>query len=411
MSVPRLVDLAQRVGERFQADRGLQIASSLTFTTLLSLVPLITIAFTVISAFPVFAEMSGALRNFALQNLLPQSAETIARYAQQFTTNAARLTAVGIGFLSLTAILLLVTIERAFNDIWRVRRPRPLMQRVVIYWTLLTVGPVLIGASLMLTSWLVAQSVEIVGGIPGAGRVLLMLVPLLLTSVALSLLYLTLPNRRLNAFDAVIGGFVAGLVFELMKRGFTFYITSFPTYKLVYGAFATVPVFLLWVYVSWLVVVLGAVVVAVLPEWRQGAGRAEPAPGSDFLDALQILKLLWQAHREGRVVKLADLFGAVKVRLDRIEAILETLHAAGWITRAAPRGWVLSRDADTIPVYEVFRRFAFSPGLHAPAREADAALEALALTVANGAAERLPMSLDALYRDAERRPAVEPVSG
>ena len=411
MKVARLIDLGQRVGERFQADRGLQIASSLTFTTLLSLVPLITIAFTVISAFPVFGEMSGALRNFALQNLLPHSAEIIARYAQQFTSNAARLTAVGIGFLSLTAILLLVTIERAFNDIWRVRRPRPLMQRVVIYWTLLTIGPVLIGASLMLTSWLVAQSVEIVAVIPGAGRVLLMLVPFLLTSVALSLLYLTLPNRRLNSVDAVVGGFIAGLIFEVMKRGFTFYITSFPTYKLVYGAFATVPVFLLWVYVSWLVVVLGAVVVAVLPEWRQGAGRAEPAPGTDFLDALQILKLLWQAHREGRVLKLADLFGAVKVRLDRIEAILETLLAAGWIARAAPRGWVLSRDADTIQVYEVFRRFAFSPGLHAPAREADAALEALAVTVANGAAERLSMSLDALYRDAEQRPAEEPVSG
>ena len=111
------------------------------------------------------------------------------------------------------------------------------------------------------------------------------------------------------------------------------------------------------------------------------------------------------------MLKLADLFGAVKVRLDRIEAILETLLAAGWIARAAPRGWVLSRDADTIQVYEVFRRFAFSPGLHAPAREADAALEALAVTVANGAAERLSMSLDALYRDAEQRPAEEPVSG
>lgn len=398
---PRLLELLQRVGHRFQADRGLQIASSLTFTTLLALVPIITITLTVISAFPVFGEMSGAMRAFVLQNLLPQSAEAIARYAQQFTANAARLTAVGIALLSLTAILLLVTIERAFNDIWRVRRPRPLMQRMVVYWTLLTVGPVLVGASLMLTSRLVAQSVQFVAGIPGAAVLLLMLVPFLLTSGALALLYFTMPNRRVAARDAFVGGFAAGLAFEVMKRGFTLYITGFPTYKLVYGAFATVPVFLLWVYVSWLVVVFGAMVVAVLPEWRARAGRAEPAPGTDFLDALQILKVLWQAQRSGRVVRLHELFGTVKVRLDRIESILDAMTAAGWITRAAPRGWVLVRDPDTISVDDVFRRFAFNAASHEPARHADPALEALVQGIGRGLSERLNMTITALFRAAE----------
>jgi membrane protein len=294
-----------------------------------------------------------------------------------------------------------MTIDRAFNDIWRVRHSRPIIQRVVVYWTLLTVGPVLVGASLTLTSWLVTRSVKLVGGIPGAGVVLLTLVPFMLTSVALALLYLTMPNRRISPRDALTGGFIAGLAFEVMKRAFALYITSFPTYKLVYGAFATVPVFLMWVYVSWLVVVFGAVVVAVLPEWRERAGRAEPAPGTDFFDALQILKVLWHAHREGKVVRLSDLFGIVKVRIERIEAILEAMTGATWITRAAPRGWVLIRDPATIPVADVFRLFVFNAESHIPARHADPELEAMTHDVSARIAGELTSSLEDLFGKAE----------
>lgn len=383
----------------------MQIASSLTFTTLLSLVPIITVAVTLMAAFPVFGSLTAALKTFLLQNMLPQSAAAIAQYAHQFTTNAGRLTAVGLGFLSLTAILLLITIDRAFNQIWRVRHPRPIMQRVVVYWTLLTVGPVLVGASLSITSWLVARSVQLVGGIPGAALVLLTLVPFLLTSLALALLYLTMPNRRIAPRDAVLGGFIAGLAFEAMKRGFAFYIASFPTYKLVYGAFATVPVFLVWIYLSWLVVLTGALVVAVLPEWREKAGRAEPAAGTDFFDALQILRVLWQAHREGKIVRLSELFGAVKVRIDRIESILEAMIGATWISRAAPRGWVLSRDPATIRVADIFRLFVFSGESRIPAHHADPELESIVHDISTGIAEQLKLSLEELFVQTERASA------
>jgi membrane protein len=399
------MDLMQRVVQRFNEDRCMQIAASLTYTTLLALVPLLTIALTVISAFPVFDEMSVVLQAFVLENLLPQSAEVIANYTREFTANAARLTAVGVGFLSVTAILLLITIDRAFNDIWRVRHPRPLVQRVVVYWTLLTIGPVLIGASLSITSWLVAQSVQFVRVIPGAAVVLLTLVPFVLTSLALALLYLTMPNRRIAVRDALVGGFIAGLAFEVMKRGFAFYITSFPTYRLVYGAFATVPLFLMWVYLSWLVVVFGAVVVAVLPEWREKAGRAEAAPGSDFFDALQILKVLWQAHREGKVVKITELFGTVKVRIERLEAILDAMRGATWVARAAPNGWVLSKDPDGITVAEVFRLFVFSAESRVPARHADPELEAMLHDISEHIAGELKMTLEAFFSDAERAQA------
>ena len=396
----------------------MQIASSLTFTTLLSLVPIITVAVTLMSAFPVFGSLTAALKTFLLQNMLPQSAAAVAQYAHQFTTNAGRLTAVGLGFLSLTAILLLITIDRAFNQIWRVRHPRPIVQRVVVYWTLLTVGPVLVGASLSITSWLVARSVQLVGGIPGAALALLTVVPFLLTSLALALLYLTMPNRRIAPRDALLGGFIAGLAFEAMKRGFAFYIASFPTYKLVYGAFATVPVFLVWIYLSWVVVLTGALVVAVLPEWRERAGRAEPAAGSDFFDALQILRVLWQAHREGKVVRLSELFGAVKVRIDRIESILEAMIGATWISRAAPRGWVLSRDPATIRVADIFRLFVFSAESRIPASHADPELEAMVHDISAGIAQQLKLSLEELFIQAERanadaaalRPSVMPAA-
>ena len=378
----------------------MQIASSLTFTSLLSLVPIVTVALTVISAFPVFGQMTGALQAFILQNLVPASADVIATYTHQFTTNAAKLTAVGIAFLVVTAIMLLLTIDRAFNDIWRVRRGRPIVQRVFVYWTLITVGPVLIGSSLTLTSWLVGQAVGLVRGVPGAGIIVLSIVPVLLTSMALALLYAAMPNRRISLRDAILGGLLAGIAFEVMKRGFAFYIAQFPTYKLVYGALATLPVFLLWIYLSWLVVIFGAVVVAALPEWRAAAGQRRSAPGGDFFDALQILKILWRAHQQGQPVKLANLVGAATVRIENVETILETMVVAGWVRRTVPSGWVLHRDASTINVEDVFALFVFEPDLHRPGRDADPDLERIAHGIGTQIKQSMGVSLSTLFRTA-----------
>jgi membrane protein len=399
---PRLVDLARIVMRRFYEDRCMQIASSLTFTALLALVPLVTVALTVISAFPVFGQMTAALQDFLLENMMPASADVIASYTQQFTLNAARLTAVGIGFLFVTSVMLLLTIDRAFNDIWRVRRQRPIVQRVFVYWTLITIGPVLIGASLSLTSWLVGQAVGLVRGLPGAGVALLTIVPVLLTSLAFSMLYIAMPNRRIEPRDAVIGGLIAGLAFEVMKRAFAFYVAQFPTYTLVYGAFATVPIFLVWLYVSWLVVIFGAVVVAALPEWREGAGQASPVPGSDFFDALQILKILWKAYRSGATVTLPELLAASTVRIEQVENILETMVGAGWVSRTAPAGWALHRDPASITVDDVYRLFVFRGEAHRPARGADPELEAQVHELGARIAEHMRATLETLFEAAEK---------
>jgi membrane protein len=342
--------------------------------------------------------------------MVPASAGVIANYTEQFSAQAAKLTAVGIGFLVVTALMTLLTIESAFNDIWRVKRPRPVVQRVFVYWTLITMGPVLIGASLSLTSWLVGQAVGLVHGLPGAGVAVLTVVPILLTGVALTLLYVAMPNRRIAVRDAVIGGLLAAVVFEGMKRGFAVYLAKVPTYTLVYGAFATLPIFLMWIYLSWLVVVFGAVVVAALPEWRSGAGQSEPVPGSDFFDALQILHILWRAHRAGVSVKLPELLAAVTARIERVERILELLTSAGWVTRTVPAGWVLHRDPTTITVEDVYRLFVFRGEAHRPARAADADLDTLVHELGIRVGEHMRMPLDRLFSGGEHgtaKPSLE----
>ena len=354
----------------------MQIASSLTFTSLLAIVPMVTVALTMIAAFPVFGSLSLALQAFVLENLVPASADVISTYTQQFAANAAKLTAVGIVFLFVTTIMLLLTIDRAFNDIWRVKRPRPLVQRVLVYWTLITIGPVLIGGSLSLTSWLVGHAVGLVRAfaLPGASVVVLSLVPIVLTAIALSLLYATMPNRRIRPLDALTGGIIAAVVFEITKRGFALYVAQVPTYTMVYGAFATLPIFLLWIYTSWLVVIFGAVVVATLPEWREGAGQAQPVPGSDFFDVLQILKVLWRAHAAGEVVMLPQILAAASVRIDQVENIMDATIAAGWVSRTAAGGWVLARTPTAIRVDEVYKLFVFQGDAHRPARGGDSVL-------------------------------------
>lgn len=396
---PSLVEFVRIVGKRFFEVRCMQIVSSLTFTTLLAIVPIVTVALIMMSAFPVFRELMEHIYQFLLKNMLPESAGTIAGYAEQFTKNAARLTAVGLGFLFVTAMIVLLTIDRAFNQIWGVPRPRSLVQRIFIYWALLTVGPVMIGASLSLTSWVVTLSLGLVKDVPYAGLVLLKMVPILLTGLAFALLYITLPNRRVLVRDALSGGFLAALLFEAMKQGFAAYVTRFPTYTVVYGAFASVPIFLLWVYLSWLVVLLGAVVAAVMPEWRERASQVQPVPGSQFLDGLQILRLLWEAHLAGEVVTVHQLHRDIKLPIDRIEGMLDAMSRARWVGRVG-RGWVLIKDAAEMTVADIYHLFVFRTGARVAARQSGQELDRLALELAGANEGSLDLSLERLFRKA-----------
>lgn len=362
-----LVNFVSLVYSRFREERCFQLCGSLTFTTLLALVPLVTIALMFMTAFPVFNVLSEQLREFILSNLVPETgSKVISGYVQQFSSNAARLTAAGVSVLVASAIMLMLTIDKAFNTIWRVKRPRPLVQRVLIYWSLLTVGPLLMGGSLTLWSWLVRLSNDATGIVPIVAIETLKLVPLALTALAFGLLYRLVPNRQVSVIDAAVGGIFAAVFFEAMKYGFSQFIANFSSYKLVYGAFASVPIFLVWIYASWVVVIFAAVITSGLSYWRTGGVKNPGPPGSLFVDALETIVLLARAHQTGEVLNLEQLRTIVKLPWEEMEFILDRLVAAGWVAKLQGNGWVLARDADGIHAVEVLRSFV----IHADAAKA-----------------------------------------
>jgi membrane protein len=351
-------DFGLAVFWRFYEERGLQTAGSLTYTTLLSLVPLFTVALAVATAFPVFDETMGALQSFVLENFLPDArgVDTIAEQITSFTQNAARLTAIGLIVFFVTAVMLMMTIDVSLNRLFRVQRQRPLLQQVLMYWAVLTLGPVLIGLSLSMTSFAVGASF----GYLKLGHVadaVLRVLPFIFTCAALTLLYAVVPNRRVEARDALIGGVIAGIAFEIAKRGFAIYLARFPTYTLIYGAFATIPIFLLWLYLSWVVVLAGATLTAMLPAYRFAEGR--PIPGRDFMDALAVLAVLARAQNKGGAVRLRQISYQLRLMPHRCEAVLERAARLGWAARTERDSWVLARDADTIRVADLYRAFAF----------------------------------------------------
>lgn len=386
--------LIRLVIDRFEEDRCLQVAGNLTFTLLLALVPMFTIAFTLFAAFPVFEDWANAFKIFLLTTLVPEvGGKIITVYMQQFADNAAKLTAVGLSFLVVTAVLLLVSIERVFNGIWRARRARSLVQRVVIYWTAITVGPLLIGASLSMTSWIVAQSVQSVGSAMGVENILLRVVPVILNGAAFGLLYLTVPNRRVRVPDAFVGGVVAAVMFELMKRGFALYVEMFPTYDLIYGTFATVPIFLLWLYLSWCVVLLGAVVVAILPQWRLGQDAASPRSETALFGALRLVEALDAARVRAATPSLRELAAALGLLDDRVDALLEAMEQRGWVRRVEDGGWFLAVDLQSLTLADLYRAFVFDPSAQ---RVADGVLSAGAHRLVTNAVGDLEQPLRSL---------------
>jgi len=383
------------LSRRFGQDRCLQIASSLTFTTLLALVPLVTIVLTLMSAFPVFSALGEHIHAFLLQNMLPEKAgKVVAGYIEQFTGRAGRLTAFGTAFLTVVAFMMMFTIEHAFNSIWRVSRPRPLAQRILVYWAALTLGPVLIGASLSITSYLVGASLGITRETPLAGTAILWLVPFVLTWAAFTLLYYVVPNRAVKPRHALIGGLVAAFVFELMKRSFALYVAQIPTYTLVYGAFAVFPIFLLWVYFSWVVIVIGALIAALAPDFAilRDTGRTL---GLGFGDALATLLVLARAQQGAKVLGLRTIAQGASLTIDQAEQLLERMAARGWVARSAAEKYAMVCDKERLLVAEVYREVV-PDGKGSPSGGGGEALDKLMKQFATRADEALNLPLGRL---------------
>lgn len=347
---------------RYQQDQCLQTAGSLTFTTLLALVPFLTIMLMIFSAFPVFSDLTNQFKVMLLTNLVPTSAsKVITVYMKQFSENATRLTAVGVISLVITAWMLILTIERAFNDIWRAREPRSLFRRVVLYWAAMTLGPFLVGGSISLTSWLLTESADYTQHIPFIGMALIDGGPWMLSVLAFSLLYYAVPNCHVPWRHALIGGTVGAVLFELAKKGFALYIKAFGSYKLVYGAFAIIPIFLLWVYVVWSTILFGAALTATLSYWQHGAWRRKMLAGRSFFYAIHLLQVLAEAQQKGAVLDVLQLQKSLHCGLDQLTELLQTLHAAGLIERNVEDQWLLRKAPEQLSLRELFHLLVMRP--------------------------------------------------
>ena len=328
---------------RFSRDGCFAAAGALSYTTLVSLVPLGVIALGILSAFPNFATVRQQLLEFVFRNFVPQISEQAAWWFQYFAESAAQATAIGIVGIAATGVLLLATVEDLLNALWRVTRPRPWSQRVVAYWTPMTLGPLLVGMSLTLSTYLDTAArhagldptalAQFASGWP---HFLARIVPFLLELIACTLLYCLIPNCAVRWRDGMVGAAVAAILIELLKIGFAIYVGTMSSYQTVYGALAAIPIFLLWMYVSWMAVLFGAVVAANLPTWRVDERLAHLSSGGVRLGfSLALIAALARAQRRGASCRIAALATELGVATSVVDEHLQRLASAGF---AAPTG-------------------------------------------------------------------------
>ncbi|MBE5682056.1 virulence factor BrkB family protein [Pantoea agglomerans] len=255
--------------KRIDEDGMTTQAGNLAYVSLLALVPLIAVVFALFAAFPVFSDISVQLKHFVFTNLMPAAGNTLQRYLEQFVANVNRMTAVGAVGLIVTALLLMHSVDTALNTIWRSNKKRPMVYSFAVYWMILTLGPLLAGASLAISSYLLSLRWINATGVTSLVDQMLRIFPLLLSWLAFWLLYSIVPTQRVPPRDALIGALVAGALFELGKKGFALYVTMFPSYQLIYGVLAVIPILFLWVYWTWCIVLLGAEITVALADYRQ----------------------------------------------------------------------------------------------------------------------------------------------
>jgi membrane protein len=323
------------LAERFRDARLGLSASSLTFTTVLALVPLFALGLAVFSAFPVFGKFQDMLQRWLVESLVPESiARQVLSYLTQFSRKASRLGAAGLAAVLLSAFFLMVTIERTLGQIWRVQRQRPLPQRVLLYWSAITLGPLLLGGSLAITSYVVTASRDVVNVLPGSVRWVLDSFEFLLLTACVSGLYFYVPFTRVRWRHAITAGFLVAASLELAKKGMAFYLLEVPTYSLVYGAFAALPILLVWIYVTWMLVLLGAVLASSLPELGREHWRKPEGAGWSFRLALEVLAELNAAKlTQQRGWSAGALAARLRVELGELQQVLAVMHALDWVGR------------------------------------------------------------------------------
>nr|WP_290694305.1 YihY family inner membrane protein [Aquabacterium sp.] len=323
----------QTLRQRFREDHLGVTAGSLTFTTTIALVPLFTVMLALFSAFPVFARFRKVLEQQVLSGMVPDAiAKPVLLSLTKFATKASQMGGLGLVALGVTAMALMLTIDHTLNSIWRVRTVRPIAQRVLVYWAALTLGPLLVGASLSLTSYLLSASGGLVDELPGGVGFLLSMIVFMLQTAGFASLYKFVPNTFVRWEHAWGGALFASTGLELGQKGLAIYLSKVPVYSTIYGAFAAVPLFLIWIYLSWLIILLGAVVTAYTPSLLSQVKRWPDTPGHRFALSLALLRALL-AEQHGPVHGLTGEQLAQRLRTDplQIEPLLELLQGLDWI--------------------------------------------------------------------------------
>ncbi len=256
---PLVLDILKSFISHLRSERITVSAGHMAYVSLLSLVPVIMVFFMIMSAFPAFSEMRGVFENFIFSNFVPASGDVVQSHIGEFVSNASEMGAVSIATLVVVALLLISNIDKTLNHLWKTQKSRPVIYTFAIYWMVITLGPLLIGSSIAVSSYLATIAAFADDYTPGFGTMFLTMVPTFASVGAFMILYMVVPNRHVRARYAIWGAVLAAVLFELSKKGFAFYVASFPSYQIIYGALAVVPILFLWVYLCWIVVLVGAV--------------------------------------------------------------------------------------------------------------------------------------------------------
>lgn len=342
--------LARNLFTRFSEHRGLTNAASLTYSTLLSLVPMLTVIFAVLSAFPVAEQMVQAMQDFIFSHFVPAAGQAVQVHIEEFIARASQLSGVSFFFLIIIALLLMQNIDNALNGIWETQRRRRPVQKFLVYWALISLGPLLLAVSLAMTSYLVSMPflMEAEESLH-FGNALLIVTPVVASTAAFSLMYVVIPNHRVPLRYAFAGGVVAAILFDLANRAFGFYVTSFASYQAIYGALAVFPIFLVWIYLSWVIFLFGAEFSCCLEQCL--AEHRRPA-GSELETAFLILAAMRELQRDGKQMEHDRLVEMTS----GLPGMAEKMSRTGLILRTEMASWIPGSDLHDLSLLDLYQK-------------------------------------------------------
>jgi len=361
VSISGFISFFGFVFARFREDDCTKSAAVLTYASLLSLVPALAVGFAMFSAFPVFAALLEDVQDFIFLNFVPTLGDVIQEHVDGFVKKASKVTGFGIGFLIFTVLMTIGLVDRTLNDIWRVQTRRRAVARFTVYWAAITLGPVLIGISLVMSSYLF--SLPMLGDEETVKEIrsgVLVVLPFLLMMLAFTLLYNIVPNRHVPRRHALVGGFVAALLFEIGKKVFAIYVKNFASYEAIYGAMAAIPVFLIWIYVSWIITLYGAEITRCLSVYHIGVDKLY-GERARFVITLGLLKHLWDVQAAGGSLSDEQLLRQeANLHEDTLRDIMDALKDASIVHRTEEGDWMLAKDLSSMSVLELYRSLPYS---------------------------------------------------